>query len=420
MRHIVYRLLSRKRWRRRLVFWSGAIVVGVIAVLFAHLAEFADHAFRKISGDNKFLPLILTPLGLGLTVWLTYRYFPGSQGSGIPQSIAALNSEKIELRDRLLSIRVAIGKVFLSFMGLLSGASIGREGPTVHIGSAIMFNIGRYANFPRHDLERGLILAGGAAGISAAFNTPLAGIVFAIEEMSRSFDARTSGTILTTVILAGVVAMALQGNYSYFGQSSATFDIFKYWYVIPVAAVVGGVLGGLFANGLVRGSELVAPYLKYHPVTVAAVCGLLLALLGLLSGGSTYGTGYIEAQHIIANSASDDLLYPIYKMFSTAISYFSGIPGGIFAPSLAVGAGVGANLSLLFSPEVAAAVVLLGMTAYFTGVVQTPITAFVIIMEMTDSQTLILPLMTTALIAYGASNVVCKRPIYRTLAKNFR
>ena len=104
----------------------------------------------------------------------------------------------------MLSLRIAVGKVALTLLGLACGASIGREGPTVQVGAAIMHTLGRWLRLPRHDLQRALVLAGGAAGIAAAFNTPLAGIVFAIEELSHSFEARTSGTVFTAVIVAGV------------------------------------------------------------------------------------------------------------------------------------------------------------------------------------------------------------------------
>ena len=165
---------------------------------------------KEIIGDfneqgiaiSPYLPLLITPLGLVLIVVITRKFFPGSQGSGIPQAIASLElNEKHQIREQVLSLRVTIGKIILTVLGLLFGASVGREGPTVQIGASIMYSLGNYANFPRHYMEKGLILAGSAAGVAAAFNTPLAGIVFAIEEMSRSFERHNRTTILMTVII---------------------------------------------------------------------------------------------------------------------------------------------------------------------------------------------------------------------------
>ena len=210
-------LLSPDAWKIRVLFWSGAIIVGLVASGFAIVTEYVNEGFNHLLEISPYLPFLLCPLGLVLVATLTVRYFPGSQGSGIPQSIAALDMVEHRSRSAVLSFRIAFGKILLTLLGLLSGASIGREGPTVHIGAAIMFSLGRFARFPHHYMDKGLILAGGAAGIAAAFNTPLAGILFAVEEMGRSFEERTSGVLLTGVFIAGITAIVIQGNYTYFG-----------------------------------------------------------------------------------------------------------------------------------------------------------------------------------------------------------
>ncbi len=413
-------LTSRRLWQRRLVFWSGALAVGIAAALFAILAEQAEHLFRQIVAISPYIPLLLTPAGLVVISLITRRYFPNAKGSGIPQTVAALELTTHEARQKLLSLKIAIGKIVMSLFGLLCGASIGREGPTVHIGASILFSLNRYAHFARHDLERGLILAGGAAGVAAAFNTPLAGIVFAIEELSRSFEERTSGTVLTAVLIAGVVAITMLGEYSYFGESQAhlPFNLDGFGIVL-VCGVIGGAIGGLFATGLIEGTRKVGPQIDTHPILVPALCGLVVAAVGLTSGSTAYGTGYHEAQALINGEVEGGFFYPLMKMAATLSSFLSGIPGGIFAPSLAAGAGIGAGIANWFSPELLSATILLGMVGYFAGVVQTPITAFVIVMEMTDNQQMLLPLMATAFIAYGTSRIFCPKPIYRALAEGF-
>jgi H+/Cl- antiporter ClcA len=144
-----------------------------------------------------------------------------------------------------------------------------------------------------------------------------------------------------------------------------------------------------------------------------------VAIIGLLSGGSVYGTGYPEAKAVLTGSTGVEGDFAIYKMIATLLSYFSGIPGGIFAPSLATGAGFGAIAADIFSGPSVQAIVILTMVAYFTGVVQTPITSFVIVMEMTNNHTMLLPLMAASFIAYGSSKLICHEPIYRTLASGF-
>ncbi len=396
------------------------MLVGLAATFFAEASEKANQLFKQLTTISPFLPLLVTPLGLMAVAWLTIKLFPGAQGSGIPQSLAALESRAMEgVRERVLTLRIATGKVLLTFIGLLSGASIGREGPSVHVGASIMFSVGKWMKFSPHYMERALILSGGAAGVAAAFNTPLAGIVFAIEEMGRSFEERINGVMLTAVILAGLTSLMVLGNYNYFGSTTAQLDTLKEWWVIPICGIAGGVIGALFAQTLIIGSRYLAPIARKKPLQLAGVFGFIVALVGLLSGGLSYGTGYAEAKSIIANGVNPDPLYPIYKLLATVGSYLSGIPGGLFAPTLATGAGLGIDLAGWFPGVSVAAVTLLGMVAYFTGVVQTPITAFVIVMEMTDNHTMLLPLMASAFIASTVSKLICPEPIYRALARAF-
>ena len=416
--------LSAKVWQGRMVFWGGAVTVGFIAVLFSIGSEYATGLFRRMLTFSIYLPLLMSPLGLALIVYTTRRFFPGSQGSGIPQSIAAIALPDHDDRMKILSLRIAFGKICLTMAALLVGASVGREGPTVQIGSAIMYSLSRFARFSRLEVEKGLILAGGAAGISAAFNTPLAGIVFAIEELSRSFEERTSGNTLTAVVIAGMVSLACMGNYSYFGHTSISMPLNLSWLAAVICGVVGGIAGGTFSLILINVTTQGLPgrfgvIMKNKPVLFAGICGLVVALIGLASGGYTYGTGYSEARGIIEGTNILPQSYGILKMLATIVSYLSGIPGGIFAPSLAIGAGFGDNLAGIMPFAPVGAVVILGMVAYFSGVVQAPITTFVIVMEMTDSHTMILPLMATSFIAYAVSRKICPKPLYRTMAEKF-
>jgi H+/Cl- antiporter ClcA len=418
-----YPLLSTRLWSRRVVFWVGAVAVSLVAISFAGAANLSDAAFHRALAASPYLPFLLAPAGLGFSVWLTRTVFPGAQGSGIPQVIASLDmSDPAKVRS-VLSLRVAAGKVLLTLIGLASGASIGREGPTVQVGASIMQALGQTLNLPRIEQQRALVLAGGAAGIAAAFNTPLAGIVFAIEELSRSFEHRTSGIVLTAVIIAGIATLAMQGNYTYFGVTSSVLTIGTGWLAVLACATAGGLAGGVFSAALVR-AALGLPgragrFVARRPVMFAALCGLALACLGLLSQGATYGTGYAQARDLVAGQSHLPARFFLLKLAATVVSYCSGIPGGIFAPSLAVGAGLGRSIAHLLPATPPGAVVLLGMVAYFSGVVQAPITAAVIVMEMTDNQAMTIPLMATSFLAFGVSRLVCRRALYGALARRF-
>jgi H+/Cl- antiporter ClcA len=413
--------LSSRTWRRRLVFVLGAITTGYVAVGFAIAANEAQAILQKTISISRYLPLLLTPCALGASAFLARRFFPGSQGSGIPQAIAARDPLHPERRDRLLSLRLAAGKIGLCLLGILGGASIGREGPTVQVGAAIMIAAGKVSGMGR---EPGLILAGSAAGIAAAFNAPLAGIVFGIEEMSRSFEQRVSSLVLIAVILAGIAAQTVLGNGTYFGETSASLPGPQSWAVVVTAGVIGGVLGGIFSRLVIvitrRAPTAFGGAIRRRPVIFAAGCGLLLALIGIAAGGTTYGTGYDQAREVLQGTGHLSWTFAPLKLLATLISSVCGIPGGLFSPSISVGAGIGSVLSTFFTSTPAGAVVLLGMVGYFAGVVQAPITAFVIVMEMTNDQAMLIPLMAAAVIAYGVSRLLCPEALYHALADQYR
>ncbi|HEV2332752.1 MAG TPA: chloride channel protein [Gammaproteobacteria bacterium] len=411
--------LSVRDWKTRLVFWSGALAVGCLAALFTLASNWMMALHDRILAHSHWWTFLLSPLVLVATVFLTRRVFPGTQGSGIPQAIAALRTADDKQRKRLLSLRIAGGKILMTLLGFLGGASIGREGPTIHVGASVMYSTGRFTRFPPHYLRHGLIMAGGAAGIAAAFNTPIAGIIFAIEEMARFYEERATGMLLIAVIIAGITALGFMGNYSYFGESSAHFVQLRDWIAVPMCGVIGGLLGGCFSRALVLGMGKLRPFAGRYALPIAFGCGLLIAVIGFASGGSSYGTGYEQARSVLMSGQDLGLGFPFYKMLATLTSYFSGIPGGIFSPSLSAGAGLGADLAPLMPYAPVGTVVLLGMVGYFTGVVQTPLTASVIVMEMVNDQSMVLPIMAAAFIALGASKLICRAPIYWSLAEEF-
>ncbi|MDA9407493.1 chloride channel protein [Bradyrhizobium sp. CCBAU 45384] len=411
--------LTSARWQRRAIFLLGGIGVGAAAVALAQLADLAQYAFALLLAKSRYAVLAVTPLGFMLSAYMTLRLFPNAQGSGIPQAIAARQLTDQAARESLVSIRIAIGKMILTLFGLLCGGSVGREGPTVQVGASIMFALGRVS--PRR--QPGLILAGAAAGVAAAFNTPLAGIVFGIEEMSRAFETRTSSLIIAAVIAAGLTSLALAGNYAYFGSSAMMLSRGADWLAVPACGVVGGLAGGLFSRvviAMARGFKSpLGRAIKGHPLWFAFACGLAVAICGLVSGDTVYGTGYVQVKEALDHGTPLPQDFGVLKLLATSFAAISGIPGGIFSPSLAVGAGIGSNIAAFFHDAPLGAIMLLGMVSYFAGVVQAPITAFVIVTEMTDNHGMVVPLMAAALIAHFVSRMICEEGIYHALAKGF-
>lgn len=397
----------------------GAVALGLAALAFAALADRMQQLFETIVRVAPFAPLVATPLGFAGLVWLTLRFAPAAKGSGIPQVIVNAHNPEAAGNRHLTSLRTAAVKLLLTLAALGVGGSVGREGPTVQISAAIMQGSHRLFRVP---LSAAVTIAGGAAGVSAAFNTPLAGVAFAIEELAAAYEQRLALLVMAAVMIAGIVSLGLAGDYLYFGEMHAVLSLRADLAVCPAAGVLGGLAGGLFARlvlAFATSGTATFAVLRRRPILLAGTCGLVVAAVGIASGGTTWGTGY-EAARSLVEGGHQSLLFGPAKFLASLATAVSGVPGGIFAPSLATGTGLGAILVELFPAEPAPAVVTLGMIAYFVGVVRAPLTAVLIISEMTDSRAMILPLFAAALVADGVSALVCPEKLYHGLAMPFR
>jgi H+/Cl- antiporter ClcA len=258
--------------------------------------------------------------------------------------------------------------------------------------------------------------------VAAAFNTPLAGIVFAIEELSRSFEERASGTTLTAVILAGVIAIALVGDYTYFGQPVVSLELRAFTPGVLVVAIACGLTGGFVSRITLATSRQLPGLLQRvrseRPVLFAAACGVGVALLGTLCNSLTYGTGYEEARSVLEANAHLPWFYAPARAAATLLSYLSGIPAGLLAPTLSVGAGLGQFIADQLGQGSAVPYAILGMCGYMGGVTQAPLTSLVIVMEMTSQHAMVLPLMVTAALSTAISKLLTP-PLYQTLADRY-
>lgn len=197
-----------RRLVRLLVWLVAAAAAGAGALAFIHVERWSLLLTARLRAESPYLPALVLGVGLVVIMRLRDRLFPGTEGTGIPQAIAALHLGEGPARRWLLSLRILVGKVLLLSLALLAGATVGREGPSVHVAACALYLASRVVRFAPAHVERGLILAGGAAGIGAAFNAPIAGLVFAIEEIGRSFEKDNAGLMLRTVVVACLVCVA--------------------------------------------------------------------------------------------------------------------------------------------------------------------------------------------------------------------
>jgi H+/Cl- antiporter ClcA len=335
--------------------------------------------------------------------------------------MTALNPQ-VPAADRKLfvSLRLTVAKMSLAAWGLLAGLSLGREGPSVQIAAGVMHHARRWLPARSGVSDHGLLMAGGAAGIAAAFNTPLGGVMFAIEELTRSPEQRSSGLLLSAIVLGGLMAVSVYGNATYFGVIRV--ENLSLGLVMPglLTALCAGAAGGLFARLLVislagNASDWFSRARQRAPIRFAAMCGLVVAILGLASHGDTFGSGYAHTRDILAGQGESSPGYVVFKVLATWLTARSGVPGGIFAPALAIGGALGNNIAELTAYPNAPTLIALGMAGFLAAATQAPLTAFIIVMEMVDGHALVLSLMACTLVSSGVSRLI-SAPLYPSLA----
>ncbi len=427
LRNLRAELVDWRPWLDRAIVLAAAAAAGLLVVGFTLLTNQALSLFERLWRHSPWAIFVTGPLCAAAIVWVTRRFIPGAGGSGIPQVMAALDTATPTQQYGLfVSLRISLAKVLLSAAGLLAGLSIGREGPSVQVAAGVMLSARRWLSRRTVINAHGLLVAGGAAGVAAAFNTPLGGVMFAIEQLSRTLNQRSSGLLIAAIVLAGLIAVSVFGNLTYFGvvRVPQALD----WELLGpglLVTLLGGVLGGLFARLLIASTvgtaDRFSAWRQRWPIRFAAGCALAVAVIGTVTGGATFGSGYEHTRGLLEGTHQDGEhlpgLFVLLKLLATWLSAWSGVPGGMFAPSLSIGAGLGQDVSTLVqSPALAPALIAMGMAAFLAAVTQAPITAFIIVMEMVAGHTMVLSLMASALLASLVSRQI-SRPLYESLAE---
>ena len=393
----------------------GALV-GLVVVAFILLTGRLS-ALMYPAGGAGWRRILVPTLGSLLTGYLLFKYFPLARGSGIPQTRAALF-----IHDGRISLRSVTGKFVCCVISLATGIPLGREGPAIYMGSGLASVIAQRLGLSRLQV-RALIPVGGAAALAAAFNTPIAAVLFALEEIVGDLHAPILGSTVLASATSWLVLHLVLGD-------NPLFHVPGYHLVSPAelgAYVVLGIVGGLSSVGFVklllwmraRFAKLPRASLWIQPVAG----GLTVGIFGFFVP-QVLGVGYDQVERVLNGDVvlKVVIMLAVLKIICTSVAYASGNAGGIFGPSLfigsMVGASVGAVAHLLFPASTAGpgAYALVGMGAAFAGIIRTPLTSVIMIFEVTRDYTIIVPLMIANLIAYYISQKLQKEPIYEALA----
>lgn len=403
-----------------LPYQISAVLTALVAVGYAKLFHWMEEKNLALLADDPRWIFLSAPLSFLVSWFLVVRLAPLAGGSGIPQLMAAIEVATDKKRDaswRFLNVRIILVKVASSLAMVVGGGAVGREGPTLQIAGSIYRTVHKVLPpfWPRVS-RRIMMITGGAAGLSAAFNTPLGGIVFAVEELTKTHIAQFRTAVLTAVILSGMTAQWLLGPYLFLGYPKLQPATFSFMYKILAIALVAGASGALFCRALLvfdklrRGMKGMAGQAAF-----ALACALLFATTFWFLGAHTVGSGKaLLEEYLFADRVSADASNVGARILGPLFSFSAGGAGGIFAPSLSAGAAIGGWIAPLFEPSRGQfnLLVLAGMTAFLTAVTRSPFTSAILVLEMTDRHSAIFQLMYAAMVGYLIAFAIDRKSYY--------
>src|ERR1022692_1118151 len=413
-------LVAKLQQREDQVFLVLALVIGALTglavVAFILLTEREGMRLYP-AGSDRWRRVLFPVVGSLGICYLLFRYFPNARGSGVPQTKAALYA-----REGRITLRTVLGKFFCTSATLASGIPLGREGPSVQVGAGIASVLGRFLGL-RTELVKKLIPVGAAAAIAAAFNTPLAAVLFSLEEIMGDLNAPVMGAVVLASATSWMVLRVSLGDHPLFKVPRYQLVHPAEFAVYAVLGVAGGVVSVAFTK-LLLGMR--ARFLRFPLKTVwfqPVAGGLLVGLTGWFVP-QVLGVGYGFVGDALNGRMTLQLmaLLVVLKLITVTTSYASGNAGGIFGPALFVGAMLGGTVGTvahhLFPAYTATpgAYALVGMGAAFAGIVRAPMTSVLMIFEMTQDYAVIVPLMIANLVSLFISSRLQREPIYEALA----
>ncbi|MES2645753.1 MAG: chloride channel protein [Bacteroidota bacterium] len=407
-------------------FWIASGITGIIAVVYARLFAMAESATLMITETYRWMIFILAPLFFFLAWWIVQRFSPTARGSGIPQVMAAIelaNPKENSKVDSLLSLKVIVVKVCSSLLMVVGGGVVGREGPTIQIAGSIFRWVNNLipASWPKIS-KRNMIMTGAAAGLAAAFNTPLGGIVFAVEELTKTHFRYFRTAIFSAVIIAGLTAQGLLGPYLYLGFP----DMFGLsWYIILVViivAVVSGLAGSSMARLIVKLLAYKKQFSFRKQVVYLFATAIVISAFSFFFTPLAAGSGKeIMTSTLFTDNKIVAWYLPVLRFAGTILSFCVGAAGGVFAPALAAGASVGSVMAGWFNMAGSNAniLILAGMVSFLTGITRSPFTSAILVLEMTDRHNVIFHLMAAAMVANLVSMIIDRRSLYDHLKDGY-
>ncbi len=415
--------LIATNYGENLPYITVGLISGLVCCLYAMLFSFLESTAVKFYHHNEYFIFFVSPLLMASSYILVNKIAPGAFGSGIPQVMVCIDKDHRHRSGYFLSIRIIIVKLLSSILAIFGGAAIGREGPSLQISASIGEIVARHSKrFKIPVKAEQLIIAGAASGLAAAFNTPIGGIIYAIEELAQDHIRSYKTVLILAVMIAGFTAQLFLGNYLYLGYPEVLNHLtVQVILAVTIVSFFSGIAGAIFADLLLFLSSQRKKFNFSGQLSIAIFVGLALAGLFYFAGERTIFSGKESINYVLFNPDPIGYWETILRFSTPILSSLTGIAGGIFAPSLSAGATLGGlAASIINHPELKVILGLAGMIGFLNGVTRTPITSFILVQEMTNRHSAVFPMMLAAIFSSLGASLMGHKSYYEKVAEELK
>lgn len=407
-------------------FWIASLITGLLSVGYTKLFNLSESFLHQCLQWNKAFIFLLAPVNFIFAWYVVKQFAPNARGSGIPQVMATIdlpaNAHDRGVR-KLLGFRIIIIKILSSILMVFGGGAIGREGPTIQIAGSVFYIVHKWIPATWSKLsKKSYYITGAAAGLAAAFNTPLGGIVFAIEELARIHVSFFRSALFSAVIIAGLTAQGMLGPYLYLGYPEVRGLTNFIFLAVIVVAGVAGIFGALMSKAILKFINWQKTFNNWKRLVSIIAISLAMAAIAYFADYNILGSGKDLMNRVLFTADKHVSILTVFsRVVGPILSFNTGAAGGVFAPSLSAGASIGACFSDLFhlSASDCNILTLAGMVGFLTGVTRTPFTSAILVLEMTDRHSVVFHLMLAALISNITAMVVDEHSFYEYLKHSY-
>lgn len=395
-------LLTTNKFTNYAIFITAAVVTALAIAAMIKLGDLLFGIFVLVSSLAWWAPLVWTPILTVLAVYIIRKAVPEAAGTGSPHALIPTdNNFDNRFANKFVSVKIALGKVFLTPLAFLSGLSLGNEGPAVQVGAGLMHSFrNRIYGIPNITAQS-LVMIGNGIGLAVCFGSIIGGFAYCLERMSQTFSRTSKSCILLSMVIGSLIFATVLASAEHsliFPAVALTWS----WYSVVAVLVLGIAIGTMWAHALIYTmvtTSKIGLFKSHRPLTFAAICGLAVAVIGIATDGSVLGLSQHATQASLDVSTDHSLWFVPAKFVASVLTAWSGVSAGMFIPMINMGAGIGASVAQILIPSGAPLLAALGMTTFLAVVSRAPLCSALLIVDLVNNYALMLPLLVIAMVA---------------------